>query len=287
MMIAPLSGCLGDASDAAADPSETVDDGPQPGASGDPNETTNTTTQPPVLAVRVEVDGTEVAPENGSYAVLSTVNVTFDASASRDPDGGDITVAWTVDGNATAADAVFVHAFPSPGNFTVDVRVTDDESDSAHETLLVVVGPSGPTWLRVDARTFTDTQAAPVAGYVDECGGAGADIDRTEFAWTFVDVETNGTKSVVNRTLLRLTATGTPTDVYGDGIDLDLVFRNPAGAVVAQSAGESATETIDLYRDLPAGAYKVEVLGCLGLNVTFTIQAEAHYVTRDDVAAPA
>lgn len=285
MMIAPLSGCLGDADPASTDEPGQGNEGgaPDPDA-GDGNQAENTTHEPPVVVVKVLVDDAELEAENGSYSVVAGTNVTFDASGSSDPDGGDITAAWSVDGNETSAAAVFVFAFPSAGNATVSLVVTDDESQTAEATLLFIVNASGPTWLRVDPKTFSDTQLAPVAGQADGCGEAGADIDRTEFSWTFVDVEANGTRSVVNRTILRMTATGTPTDLYGDGVDLDLVLRNPTGQVVVQAAGETATETIDLYRDLPAGAYKVEVVGCLGVNVTFTIQAEAHYVTPDEAA---
>jgi PKD repeat protein len=55
--------------------------------------------------------------------------VTFNASASYDPDGSIISYIWTFgDGNVTnTSEVVITHSYSSVGNYTVNLTVTDDE----------------------------------------------------------------------------------------------------------------------------------------------------------------
>jgi PKD repeat protein len=52
--------------------------------------------------------------------------VSFTAEAS-DPDGEVVAYTWLVDGEPAAEGPDFEYAFPGPGNYTVGVRVTDDD----------------------------------------------------------------------------------------------------------------------------------------------------------------
>ncbi len=91
-------------------------------------------------------------------------DIEFDASASYDPDGGSIvSYEWDFDGDGTYGDAYDSGTDVNPtlkfnyaGTFDVDVRVTDDESDTdtLDEPLPLAVG--GPTWVDDDAVTPYD-----------------------------------------------------------------------------------------------------------------------------------
>ncbi|RJS73446.1 PKD domain-containing protein, partial [Methanophagales archaeon] len=69
-------------------------------------------------------------------------NITFDASASYDPDGGTITsYKWDFgDGSVEVADkATVTHSYSSEGNYVVTLTVTDDEGTTNTRSKLITV----------------------------------------------------------------------------------------------------------------------------------------------------
>ncbi len=85
--------------------------------------------------------------------------IEFDASASYDPDGGSIVLyEWDFDGDGSYGDAYDsgtdvnpTKIYTSPGVYDVDVRVTDDESDTDTLDDPLVLSVGGPTWVDDDA----------------------------------------------------------------------------------------------------------------------------------------
>jgi len=66
------------------------------------------------------------------------LNVTFDASASSDPDGNNITCSWSLGDGGTATGKVVVHAYAMDGNIIVNLTVSDGKlSNSTSKTLEV------------------------------------------------------------------------------------------------------------------------------------------------------
>ncbi|WP_025322790.1 choice-of-anchor D domain-containing protein [Deferrisoma camini] len=65
--------------------------------------------------------------------------VSFDASASSDPDGSIASYAWDFGDGATAEGAVVSHTYRVQGTHTVRLTVTDDEGAQAFRTLMVTV----------------------------------------------------------------------------------------------------------------------------------------------------
>jgi hypothetical protein len=97
--------------------------------------------------------------------------VTFDASASFDPDPGDsLSYGWSFGDGANAATAVASHAFASTGVHTATVNVTDSTGliTTAQVTVTIPGAPAlsapptvlGPT---TTAKTTTTTSATPAA----------------------------------------------------------------------------------------------------------------------------
>lgn len=93
-----------------------------------------------------------VAVINGAaHGYVSDV-LTFNGSASYDPDGGSIaSYQWQFGDNTTASGAQATHTYGAPGSYSVGLEVTDDEGAKSTTTLEVTIQqqPSGGEQLRV------------------------------------------------------------------------------------------------------------------------------------------
>jgi PKD repeat protein len=133
----------------------------------------------------VTIDAPPVAAAGGNRDVCSGDPILFDASASRDPDGGLLRYAWDF-GDGTTSDLVNpTKSFPRPGSYPVTLTVRD-ESGSARgidvDRIAAVVreGPiavAGP-----DLRACTGQTVR-----FDGSGSTDADGAVNAFAWTFGD----------------------------------------------------------------------------------------------------
>jgi glucose/arabinose dehydrogenase len=104
------------------------------------------------------------------------LNVTFDSAGSSDPEGGGLTRAWDLDGDGAFDDSTAASAtatFSSPGRYTAQVKVTDDQgaSDTASATVAVggptarIAGPSaGTRWEAGDVIAFSGSATDPQDG---------------------------------------------------------------------------------------------------------------------------
>ncbi|MBN9622923.1 MAG: PKD domain-containing protein, partial [Actinobacteria bacterium] len=123
--------------------------------------------------------------------VASGAQVTFDASGSKDPDGTIVKYEWDLDGNgsyetSTGTTPTTSKTFASGGEYTVGVRVTDDEGATATATRLVTVQNGAPT------ASFTVTpNPATTGSAVAFNASASKDPDGTitKYEW---DLDGNG-----------------------------------------------------------------------------------------------
>jgi PKD repeat protein len=93
--------------------------------------------------------------------------VTFDGSGSSDPEGQPLTYAWDLDGDGQFNDGstpTVSRAFPTGGNKTVQLRVTDPQNNSDVETRIVTVGNRSPI------ASFTFRGTSPVTLDVPDVG---------------------------------------------------------------------------------------------------------------------
>jgi hypothetical protein len=80
---------------------------------------------------------------------VAGTQVSFDASGSSDPDGSIASYEWDFqnDGTVDATGAPGTHTFPSAGDYTVELTVTDDDgaTDSTTQTVTVRAANTAPT----------------------------------------------------------------------------------------------------------------------------------------------
>jgi hypothetical protein len=70
--------------------------------------------------------------------------VTLDGSGSSDPDGSIVTYAWDFGDGTTGSGVTVTHIYPSAGDFTVTLTVTDDDGMTGSDTATItVLTPTG------------------------------------------------------------------------------------------------------------------------------------------------
>jgi hypothetical protein len=155
-----------------------------------------------------------------------TVNqtISFDGSGSTDPEGQALTYAWDLDGDGQfgAADgepttATTTHSFPTTGNKTVQLRVTDPENNSDVETKIVPVGGNPPS------ASFNFSGTNPVTPAVPDVG------ETIDFTSTSTDPDGAGD-------IARL-----DWDLDGDG-----QFNNGSGERIQHSFATPGNKTVGL-----------------------------------------
>lgn len=139
--------------------------------------------------------------------------VTFDGSASKDPDGKIISYLWDFGDGETAQEIIATHAFRKEGEYDVTLQVTDNRGANSQLTKTVrVLPPNRPPLAR-----FTVAPEQPKAGEaVSFDASESSDPDGTvaQYSWDFGDQETGEGKIVthVYKTAGTYTVTLTVTD---------------------------------------------------------------------------
>lgn len=128
-------------------------------------------------------------PPAAAYAVstsspLTAQSVTFDGSASSDPDGSIAGYAWSFGDGATATGATPAHAWSRAGTYAVTLTITDDSGSTASSSQVVTVGDRAPTVV------FAGTPRSPRTGQtVRFNAGSSFDPDGSiqRLQWSFGD----------------------------------------------------------------------------------------------------
>lgn len=268
-----FGGCVGDdEAEPAANTTSAPPTTPTTSAAAQP---TPTKTQPPQVVALITVNGTHADMLNDSYEVPKGANVTFDASASYDPDGTDLSFTWDFGDNATSGEGVAMHAWTKPGNYSVTLEVVDGQGENASETFPMAVVlhrlPSG-TFIRNETKTFTGTVTAGTQG-PNGCGVANSvDTVRKDWILNATDNDTGTPLIVTNFTMIIKSQGAT-------GVDLDYYFYDPAGKEVGHSAGfeplDGKEKGFTKKGEFQPGKYQLVVRGCTGANMSFTVEMRA------------
>jgi PKD repeat protein len=117
----------------------------------------------PPIAVVTAVPSSGVAP----------LSVTFDGSASYDPDGAVTEWAWSFGDGTFGTGPTITHAYSEPGIYTASLTVTDREGLTNMTTATVAVqgrAPEAPTNLRAKALSRTSIGLTWTNGTVGQSG---------------------------------------------------------------------------------------------------------------------
>ncbi|WP_299534822.1 PQQ-dependent sugar dehydrogenase [uncultured Streptomyces sp.] len=127
----------------------------------------------------------KASPSSGQ----SPLRVTFDASASTDPEGGVLTYQWDLDGDGTfdATGPTATRTYTDNGQVQARLKVTDPQGKSGLTARQITTGNTAPTveiTSPPDGGFFQWGDAVPFAIDVDDPEDGGA-VDCAKAAWTF------------------------------------------------------------------------------------------------------
>lgn len=126
-------------------------------------------------------------PEDGGptasfTAAASGSTVTFDASASTDPEGDLLSYAWTFGDGSAGTGGTVSHTYGADGSYSVTLTVTDPDGQAASTTQTVVIGEGAPG----------DDEGAPSISEFTAEGNALTTVsvgDPVELEWTLGGAE--------------------------------------------------------------------------------------------------
>ncbi len=194
-------------------------------------------------------------PPTASFSVTpnpvpTNAPVTFNGSGSTDPDGTVATYEWDLDGNGTyetntGSTPTASRAYPTAGNVTVGLRVTDNNGATATTTRVLTVKAN-----QLPTASFTVSPSpATVGTTVTVDASASKDPDGTiaKYEW---DLDGNGTYELDTGT--------TPSAIKN--------FSTPGNVTIGLRVTDSSGGTATTTRALTVrGAYNAAVLGTSGL----------------------
>ncbi|MFB6720746.1 PKD domain-containing protein [Kribbella sp. NPDC056345] len=141
-----------------------------------------------------EEPGAPVASFTANCSTTS-LDCTFDGSASTDPDGSIASYAWDFGDNQTGTGATPSHTYASAGTYTVKLTVTDNSGKTASTTQQIQAGapPAG----QPPKAAFT-VQCQWAACTFNGTGSTDPDNDIASYSWTFGDGKTGTGPTTTN-----------------------------------------------------------------------------------------
>ncbi|HEV7993211.1 MAG TPA: DNA/RNA non-specific endonuclease, partial [Gemmatimonadaceae bacterium] len=109
--------------------------------------------------------------------------LSFDASASTDPDGDVLAYTWTFGDGTTASGAAPTHTFADDGSYAVTVTATDPAGATSSATRTVVVANAPPAITAVSAPAAPISVGAAAATTVSFTDAGAADTHDAMIAW--------------------------------------------------------------------------------------------------------
>ncbi|HET9225480.1 MAG TPA: PKD domain-containing protein, partial [Thermoanaerobaculia bacterium] len=150
-------------------------------------------------------------PQSG----IAPLQVTFNASASTDPDAGDTIIEYTFDFGdgtppVTQASATVDHTYTEPGNYHANLTVKDSRGKESTNTagVVVTVLPEGDYYTVLPCRLLDTRSGPPVSSNTDRV----LDVDSV----TPCGVSPLATAVAINVTVIQPTAMGHLTAYPGD-----------------------------------------------------------------------
>jgi DNA/RNA endonuclease G (NUC1) len=125
-------------------------------------------------------DRPPVAMWSGPTTAAEGASVTFDATASSDPDGDVLTYLWDFGDGTTGTSATPAHTYADNGSYTVTLTVKDPVGAEDFRSNAIVISNAAPI-----VRTLTTT-ASVVSGETVFALGTFSDAGTTDSPWSYV-----------------------------------------------------------------------------------------------------
>ncbi|MEA5117249.1 MAG: PKD domain-containing protein, partial [Propionicimonas sp.] len=171
-------------------------------------------------------------------STTSFLTAAVDGSTSTDPEGGDLSYAWSFGDGTTGTGATASHAYGSAGSYQVTLTVTDPDGLSNAVTQTVTVVANQPP-----TAAFTSSVNQHTVSF-DAAGSTDADGTIAGYAWDFGD-GTSATGAVVTHEYAT-------TDSFA--VTLTVTDDQGATNVLTQTV-----ETADAPNQLPTAAFTSQV----------------------------
>ncbi|MBN2362434.1 MAG: PKD domain-containing protein [Deltaproteobacteria bacterium] len=156
-------------------------------------------------SIQVTTPGNQAPTAQISASPLSgqaPLTVSFDGSASSDPDGSIAAWDWNfADGSSHGTSAALEHVFAADGSYNVVLTVTDDGSAPLTGTAVVTIEVGGAANQPPDVSTASATPLfgpAPLTVAFDASGVRDPDGDPVTLSWDFGDSSTISHEAVTS-----------------------------------------------------------------------------------------
>jgi hypothetical protein len=202
----------------------------------------------------LSANGAPTAVINGPTSAGVGATLTFDGSASFDPDNDPLTYRWTIEGQNYSGSQVS-HTFNTAGNITVSLVVNDGQANSSPAQLTVNVSTQPPTNQPPTARISgpnSGTQGARLT--FDGGGSSDPDGSISNYSWTIEGQNYNG-------------ITASHTFNNPGNVQVRLVVTDNAGA-----NSPAATQNVSIQAQVnqpPNVVISGPTTGCTGVALAF------------------
>ncbi len=193
-----------------------------------------------------------------TYAAGPGTWISFDGSASHDPDGSIASYSWNFGDGGSGTGAAVWHQYASPGTYAVTLTVADNGGATASSNQTVHVGPANQSpvaafvpnpstgtpgsWIQFDASTSTDVDGFIVSYAWNYGDGHTSSVGPVDF-WAYASA---GTYSVTLTVTDNQSATSSVTHVVQVGplnVSPTASFTPPAAVAAVPARFDGSTST--------------------------------------------
>ena len=198
--------------------------------------------EPSITSAVISAPPANIAPvanPGGPYRGAPGQMITFNGSASEDPNGDALTYSWNFGDGSSGSGVNPTHTYAAAGNYTVTLTVSDSQLESAPVTTTaeIAIPPANRAPVADPGGPYSGETGAEIR--FDGSASSDPDGDSLTYAWNFGDGST---------------ATGaTPTHRYASSgvYEVTLIVND---GELASAAVAARVEVVDLVAGQPDGA---------------------------------